>query len=559
MAGVFGNYHGLFPPTEGELQEVDISDDETKELRTKGSKCLIGRLGVAKKIHRDSFKAILTRIWRTVGNVFFKELRENMWLFEFAEDIDRKRVLEGRPWSYDRTLLILNELDGQTPPSLMDFSHTPIWMQIHDLPLDCMSRGVGYKIGGSLGKVEDVAISEDDVGWGKYLRIRVAINLYKPLERGRILKLNGKSFWVPFKYEKLPVFCYRCGRIVHDQEGCPEPPQKKHDEKTPWGSWIRAEDLSRGSAIPEGPRPSGSGSPVKAVPAAASTSDNLNFHSKKENTNPAADAHFSATTTPEFSEASSNPNQALQSSPKKERKSETKYGKIPDVRNRKNRDQAFKSKQDSNPKEKTRGNFMGLYSSNKGVKAQQRGINVGQQYRPKSIRTDKEGCGGSDPAASKVPKDQKKGPVPVLSLLKTSCRDTFNKGTKHKAAFGPSSKTSPVVSASSSDLAPPLEKKGELPVVQNVEGQGDCYVNSAGDGVVGGSVKVWKRLARGGDTGQFQQSPNRCLFPVKRGLDEISQDGSDARPEKKERRHAQVTPEIKNLLAEAVEQPRQSP
>jgi hypothetical protein len=236
--------------------------------------------------------------------------------------------------------------------------------------------------------------------------------------------------------------------------------------------------------------------------------------------------------------------------------------KIPNVRNRNNRDQAFKSKQDSNSKAKTRGKIKGLYHSSNVVKAQRSGVNVGQQYRPKSTRSDKEGCDGSDPVVSRVPKDQmagKKGPDPALSSLKATCRDTINQGTKHKAVFGPSSKTSPEVPASSSGLVPSLGKKGELSVVQNVEGFGDFYANSAGDGAVGGSVKVWKRLARGGVTGQLQHSPNRSLFPVKRGVDEISQDVSDARPEKNERRYAQFTPEFKQLLAEAVEQPRQSP
>jgi len=68
------------------------------------------------------------------------------------------------------------------PPSQMDFSSFPIWIQIHDMPLGCMNRAVGTQIGNSLGKVEDVAVAKDDVGWGRYLRVRVEINLYQPLE-----------------------------------------------------------------------------------------------------------------------------------------------------------------------------------------------------------------------------------------------------------------------------------------------------------------------------------------------------------------------------------------
>lgn len=83
-------------------------------------------------------------------------------------------MMARRPWSYDRTLLILNDFDRQISPSKMDFSVSPIWIQIHDMPLGCMNRAVGIQIGSSLGTVEDVAMAKDDVGWGRYLRIRVA-------------------------------------------------------------------------------------------------------------------------------------------------------------------------------------------------------------------------------------------------------------------------------------------------------------------------------------------------------------------------------------------------
>jgi hypothetical protein len=102
----------------------------------------------------------------------------------------------------------------------MDFSTNPMWVQIHDMPLGCINRKIGNKIGSSIGAVEDVAIAEDDVGWDRSLWIRVAFNLFQPLERGRKLNLSGTSCWVSFKYEKLPVFCFRCGCIIHGDKGC---------------------------------------------------------------------------------------------------------------------------------------------------------------------------------------------------------------------------------------------------------------------------------------------------------------------------------------------------
>jgi hypothetical protein len=58
----------------------------------------------------------------------------------------------------------------------------------------------------SLGEVTEVAIPDDDVGWGRFLCVRVVIDLYQPLNRGCSLLLGGSSCWVSFLYDNYPHF-----------------------------------------------------------------------------------------------------------------------------------------------------------------------------------------------------------------------------------------------------------------------------------------------------------------------------------------------------------------
>jgi hypothetical protein len=51
----------------------------------------------------------------------------------------------------------------------------------------------------------------------------------KPLERGKALNIGGKSHWVSFKYEKLPMFCFYYGRIVRGRQRCLERPHMHHN------------------------------------------------------------------------------------------------------------------------------------------------------------------------------------------------------------------------------------------------------------------------------------------------------------------------------------------
>jgi hypothetical protein len=66
------------------------------------------------------------------------------------------------------------------------------------MPLLCMTKGIGVKIGESMGRLMEIDLAGDGAGWGRCLRIQVEIDLSKPLERGRALKLDGI-----FKYKKL--------------------------------------------------------------------------------------------------------------------------------------------------------------------------------------------------------------------------------------------------------------------------------------------------------------------------------------------------------------------
>jgi hypothetical protein len=62
---------------------------------------------------------------------------------------------------------------------------------------------------------------------------------------------------VMFKYEKLPVFYFQCGQILHEPDGCPARFQKQKNHQsgtTEWGAWMRAADLYIGSELSEGHR-----------------------------------------------------------------------------------------------------------------------------------------------------------------------------------------------------------------------------------------------------------------------------------------------------------------
>ena len=78
-------------------------------------------------------------------------------------------------------------------------------------------------IGTKLGEVMDVDVLESGVNWGKFLQVRVQIDITKKLVRGkRNVIEGGEQRWITFKYERLPNFCYRYGLLSHKVKECKE-------------------------------------------------------------------------------------------------------------------------------------------------------------------------------------------------------------------------------------------------------------------------------------------------------------------------------------------------
>ncbi|KAI9109134.1 hypothetical protein K1719_019757 [Acacia pycnantha] len=103
-----------------------------------------------------------------------------------------------------------------------DFSRSPVWVQLHNIPLKALCLENAITIGRHVG---EVLIVEDPYYNDRYLRnflrVRIMLDLKKSLAYGFWLpRPDGRSIWIAVKYEKLQTFCYNCGKIGHDNRVC---------------------------------------------------------------------------------------------------------------------------------------------------------------------------------------------------------------------------------------------------------------------------------------------------------------------------------------------------
>ena len=83
-----------------------------------------------------------------------------------------------------------------------------------------MTRHMGQFIGNHIGVHVLTDQSRNGDIFGSILRIRVEIDITKPLRRSLLLSFQGTKVGIDLRYEKLPITYFICGIIGHMEEQC---------------------------------------------------------------------------------------------------------------------------------------------------------------------------------------------------------------------------------------------------------------------------------------------------------------------------------------------------
>lgn len=80
---------------------------------------------------------------------------------------------------------------------------------------------VGTMIGNFIGQFLEYDNTNKGAAWKPYMRIKVMIDVSMPLKRKKKIKIGtGEYVVVNFKYEKLRLFCFICGKLDHTESRC---------------------------------------------------------------------------------------------------------------------------------------------------------------------------------------------------------------------------------------------------------------------------------------------------------------------------------------------------
>jgi hypothetical protein len=131
----------------------------------------------------------------------------------------------------------IEKYDGFSDPEKVDLNFFSTWIQIHRMP-------VGYRQTESTIKnmtakqVGTVVETQLDVkGAGNFVRVKVRLDVRKPLSRFVSIIRDGAREVYPLKFEKMPRFCGACGHIGHTHLECGT--GEFDEDKLKWGEFLK--------------------------------------------------------------------------------------------------------------------------------------------------------------------------------------------------------------------------------------------------------------------------------------------------------------------------------
>ncbi|KAM6577860.1 hypothetical protein CsatB_029697 [Cannabis sativa] len=189
-----------------------------------------------------------TTHWKGRFEVTISTYEKDSFMITFGCEGDLRRVLSKEPWHFHNKHMILCTPTNLLNAPLESYTTTPFWVQVLQLPFLSKSELLARVIGNLIGSF--IEVHEDSLyeGWGPFLRIRVGIDVSKPILRGQTVTWMSDELWLDYRYERLPDFCYECGIIGHVVDKCPTCLEKLDDGKEPglpYGPWLEGSPLPK--------------------------------------------------------------------------------------------------------------------------------------------------------------------------------------------------------------------------------------------------------------------------------------------------------------------------
>lgn len=181
---------------------------------------VVGKVLSQKPVKNNAVFLVLRAAWASYGAVKMTSLAEGVMAFEFANVQDRDRILDMSPWAVHDHCLNLQVCEVNQSIDKVDFGELQVWVQIHGLSLDMMTRENAECIASSIGRCLQMD-SDKEMQCSGYIRMKCVVRVSEPLLAGFWwTNVKGVEKWASVKFERLSDYCFGCGCLGHSSQVC---------------------------------------------------------------------------------------------------------------------------------------------------------------------------------------------------------------------------------------------------------------------------------------------------------------------------------------------------
>ncbi|KAM6575827.1 hypothetical protein CsatA_024154 [Cannabis sativa] len=202
---------------------IQLAPDSEAAKNTIASS-VVGRFFSRRDFSTATMRGALTGMWRLQRGWRFQmvDRKTKTFIFRLSSEGEARFILSNGPWSPCDGFMMVAAMpeDGQWTSA--DLDSLDIWVKAHGIPLELMTDEAAVLLANRVGiYVTSDKVRKKGILMNSFLRFKSRINIRLPLVPGVSLEGNGKKkHWAFFKFERLPVFCFKCGVIGHLENMC---------------------------------------------------------------------------------------------------------------------------------------------------------------------------------------------------------------------------------------------------------------------------------------------------------------------------------------------------
>ncbi|KAI0516022.1 hypothetical protein KFK09_008694 [Dendrobium nobile] len=162
----------------------------------------------------------LRKQWSRIGKFHLTQLGLGWVLCAFEEQESLEEIIASDPWYVNGNIVGMDRWTASFSPTSFKELIAPIWIRMPNLPLQCWDEVNVCRIASMVGY--PYLIDRNMFQWSRreFARVCVRVKLDEQLPLGVWVEGELGKFYQNIEYERLPTFCFKCGKLGHLREEC---------------------------------------------------------------------------------------------------------------------------------------------------------------------------------------------------------------------------------------------------------------------------------------------------------------------------------------------------